>query len=255
MKPLGSDISMGRASDISARFQDVIAEVEGSTKSTISFFHAAENEVAGGRKKLGVFPSSFNPITIAHKEISLRARDAFRFDEILLLLDRRNADKEVFGAPLEDRLAMILEFCKDSPHLSSAMASHGLFVEKVPAVAEAYANDVMIHFILGQDTIERVLDARYYSDKDRSLSELFKRAHFIVVPRGGKGKEGLEVIFDQPANRPYRKRIEVMPLERRFHNISSTKVRQLIAKKKPFEHLVPEPVSRYIKHKGLYIMS
>lgn len=243
---------MGRPSDIPARIQDVIAEVEGSTRPTISFFHRAESGMGQGGRNLGVFPSSFNPITIAHKEISLQARDTFQLDEILFLLDRKNVDKEVFGAPLEDRLVMICEFCRDFAHLSGAMASHGLFVDKVPALVEAYNHDVKIYFILGQDTIERVLEPTYYNHRDRSLSELFKKTRFIVVPRGDKDEEGVKAIFYKPANRPYRKAIEVMPLESSFHNISSTKVRQLVSKKRPFEHMVPEAVSRYIKHKGLY---
>ncbi len=243
---------MGVQSDLLAGFQEVIAEVEGSRRPLIRFFYKAEKGIDGERKDLGVFPSSFNPITCAHKEIAFRARDAFQFDEILLLLDCRNVDKEVFGASLEDRLAMIFEFCNNSHHLSAAIASHGLFVDKVPALLGVYPRDVKIHFIVGQDTIERVLDARYYRERDRSISELFQRARFIVVPREEGGEESVKALFDRLANRPYRKRIEVMALESSFYSISSTLVRELVGKNRPFEHLVPEAVSRYIKKRGLF---
>ena len=243
---------MGEESDLLPRFQEIIAELEGSTRPTIRFLHRAEGGGARERKKLGVFPSSFNPITVAHNKIVSQTRDAFQLDETLLLLDFRNVDKRVFGASLEDRLAMICEFCKASTHLSAAMASHGLFVDKVPALLEVYSQDVEIHFIVGQDTIERVLDASYYRERDRSLSELFQRAYFIVVPREERGEEGVKDLIDRPINRPYRKRIEVMAMDNSFCGISSTLVRGLVAKKRPFEHLVPDKVSRHIKKKGLY---
>jgi len=243
---------MGAESDLLARFQEIIAEVEGSARPLIRFLHRAEGGGALERKKLGVFPSSFNPITVAHNKIVSQTRDAFQLDEVLLLLDLRNVDKGVFGASLEDRLAMICEFCKASTHLSAAMASHGLFVDKVPALLEVYSQDVEIHFIVGQDTIERVLDASYYRERDRSLSELFQRARFIVVPREERGEEGVKGLINRPVNRPYRKRIEIMALESAFCAISSTLVRGLVAKRMPFEHMVPEAVFRYIKKRDLY---
>ncbi|MCJ7664527.1 MAG: hypothetical protein MUO24_09850, partial [Desulfobacterales bacterium] len=60
------------------------------------------------RGVLGVLPASFNPPTSAHQALVRAAGVALPFDEILLILDQQAMDKELLGAPLEDRLLMLL---------------------------------------------------------------------------------------------------------------------------------------------------
>src|SRR4026207_738355 len=73
--------------------------------------------------RLGVFASSFNPLTIAHVELMKLAAEAFSLDEILALAGNSNADKMNYECPLEDRLAMLELALAEYPRISIGVAS------------------------------------------------------------------------------------------------------------------------------------
>ena len=110
---------------------------------------------------LGVFPSSFNPLTVSHVELIKRALFEFSMDEILLVLDKKTLDKDFFGATLEDRLLMLRIYCRSKMKLSVGLSSHGLFVDKIIALRNIYSKENDIYFIVGFDTLVRILDERY----------------------------------------------------------------------------------------------
>jgi nicotinic acid mononucleotide adenylyltransferase len=201
---------------------------------------------------LGVFPASYNPPTSAHEALVREAGKAVAFDEILLILDQQAMDKELCGAPLEDRLLMLLALFGDDSQISLGVSNRGLFLEKAEAVQKVYPRDTQIYFIVGYDTIVRVLDPKYYRDRDKSLQSLFSQARFLVANRGASDERNLRDLFGHKENRPFAARVLSLTLPPALAWISSSEVRQQLAEGKSVKGLVPLVLEELLRKQGFY---
>jgi len=205
------------------------------------------------RGVLGVLPASFNPPTSAHQALVKEAGDAVPFDEILLILDQQAMDKELLGAPLEDRLLMLLALFGDDPHISLGISNRGLFLEKVEAMRKVYPRrDSQIYFIVGYDTIVRVLDHKYYEDRNKALRSLFSQARFLVANREGCEVRDLTELFELEENRPFAAQVLPLTLPAEQARISSSLVRQHLAEGKSVQGLVPPKLEEFLQKQGFY---
>ena len=210
--------------------------------------------------RLGVFASSFNPPTIAHVELIHRAAEAFSLDEILALAGKTNADKLEYECSLEDRLAMLTLTFADEPRVSIALSSHAFYVDMIDALELAYPAQTDLHFIVGFDTFERVLDAedrytrRYYREfrgRTKVLEHLFARSRFIVAGRAGAGLHSVRLLVErEPAVPPDRVLYLDFPAD--LGELSATEVRKRRRAGRPITGLVPATVEEYIQEHGLY---
>jgi nicotinamide-nucleotide adenylyltransferase len=203
-------------------------------------------------RSLGVFPSSFNPPTTAHRVLIERARSVEPMHEIILILDRRPLDKRVFGASLEERLSMILTGWQEDPTISVAFTNRGRFVEKLVLLKKAYPNNTTIKFIVGYDTLIRVLDPKYYKDRDDALGRLFGDSRFLVAGRGNASIEEIKELISRTNNRPFSERIIPFEIPHSMANMSSTQARNEIRRGRDIDNCVPSEIASYIERKGLY---
>ena len=201
---------------------------------------------------LGVLPASFNPPTSAHQALVRAAGKAVAFDEILLVLDQRAMDKELVDAPLEDRLLMLLALFGDDPQISLGIANRGLFLEKVEALHQVYPPDTQIYFIVGYDTIVRVLNPSYYEDREKALHELFSQVRFLVANRGDCDEQDLKGLFQHEENRPFAAQISLLTLPPALARISSSEVRQRLAQGRSIQGLVPPRLEEFLLKGGFY---
>jgi nicotinic acid mononucleotide adenylyltransferase len=205
------------------------------------------------RGVLGVLPASFNPPTSAHQALIREAGATVAFDEILLIVDQQAMDKERMGAPLEDRVLMLLALYGDNARISVGISNRGLFLEKVEAMRTVYpTGDTQIYFIVGYDTIVRVLDPKYYTDRNKALRSLFGQARFLVANRGGCDERGLKELFGMEENRPFAAQVLPITLPPALTRISSTLVRRHLAEGKSVEGLVPPELEEFLRKQGLY---
>ena len=212
--------------------------------------------------RLGVFASSFNPPTIAHIELIRRAAAAFSIDQSLALAGKTNADKFEYECSLADRLAMLrLAFANDS-HTSIGLSSHAFYVDMIDALERAYSPQTDLHFIVGFDTFERVLDpgnqytSRYhreFRDRVQALEYLFARSSFIVAGRAGAGLESVRSLVEREPAVPS-ERILYLDFPADLGELSATEVRNRRRALQPITGLVPEAVEQYICERGLYTM-
>lgn len=210
--------------------------------------------------RLGVFASSFNPITTAHVELMKQAAEQFDLDEVLALAGKTNADKRVFECSLHERIAMLVLALERDPKASIGVSSHPYFVDMADALSRVYPDGTDLHFILGFDTFERVLDrdgryfGRYYRKFDNrreALEYLTERSRLIVAGRGASGAQEYEELIDfEPA--ALRERTAYLDLAADVRKRSATDVRRRIAVGLPIRGLVPEPVERFIHERDLY---
>jgi nicotinamide-nucleotide adenylyltransferase len=234
----------------------VIERVNQSNEPRIEIIRPAETR----GPRLGVFASSFNPPTLAHVELIRRASEAFSLDETLALTGQANADKMSYECPLGDRVAMMeLAFAGDR-HTSIGLSSHAFYVDMIDALERVYPARADLHFIVGFDTFERVLDfddrytERYYrqfSGRLEALEYLFARCNFIVSARAGSGHEQVtELIAREPA--APKQRIHYLDFPSDLGELSATEVRNRCQTGESIEGLVPGAIAGVIQQRGLY---
>jgi len=210
--------------------------------------------------RLGVFASSFNPPTIAHVELIRRATESFLLDETLTLAGQTNADKLSYECSLEDRVAMMeLAFAGDAG-TSIGLSSHAFYVDMVDALGHVYPPQTDLHFIVGFDTFERVLDPedrykkRYYrefSGRLEALEYLFARSSFIVAARAGAGLDNVRLLVEREPVVP-RDRVLYLDFPPDLGDLSATEVRNRSGAGESIKGLVPAAVEQFISRHATY---
>ncbi|OLL22118.1 putative nicotinamide mononucleotide adenylyltransferase, partial [Neolecta irregularis DAH-3] len=204
-------------------------------------------------KTLYVLDSSFNPPTLAHLEMAKSVGGP-----VLLLLSTRNADKGAIEREIKDRIEMMQILANIIGSCIIGLIKAAKFVEKEHILRQFGREQI---FIVGYDTLVRILDPKYYPDGLRSeLSDFFKRARIICKLRNGIAgeREQLDIIerirlgkADIPGE--WADRIEI----KKYGDsavISSTAVRNACAQGdiKKLEELVPEAIAKFVLRKNMY---
>ena len=209
--------------------------------------------------RVGIFASSFNPTTTAHVELMRRAIEACSLDEMIALAGLANADKTSYECTLEDRLEMLaLTFARDA-RVSIGLTSHAFYVDMIDALLRDYPQSDL-HFVVGFDTFERVLDPedrytkryhRRFNDRLDALDYLFSRSRILVAARRGAGRKEIEALLENEPER-FRERVSYLDFPSDLGERSATEVRRSLRTGQSITRLVPEAVEQYIKERGLY---
>jgi len=150
----------------------------------------------------GVFPGSFNPLTVAHLEVARQAREQHSLDEVHLVVSKVALDKPTPPGPsFDDRIALIEADAEAFDWLSVVTTELQLIAD----IAVGY--DVVI---MGADKWRQVNDEQYYqssSDRDAAIARL---PTVVVATRSGD---------DAPDGLRLETGIE-------FHGVSSTEARE-----------------------------
>ena len=184
--------------------------------------------------RLAILAGSFNPPTNAHAELVYAA--GYHVDEVLCVVPSVLPHKEYFGATLEQRMEMIWWACaaQHSP-FSVATSEGGLFLEIARECREAYGSSTELLFLCGRDAAERVLNWDY--GRPGVTAEMLREFALLVAPRDG----------DFTAPREWAHRIQTLALHRGQNDVSSTEVRDRIARGDPWEHLVPDAIVEHVR--------
>ncbi len=163
---------------------------------------------------------------MAHLALIREAEKQGKLDEVLVLLDVQAMDKEPVEAKFEDRVTMLKRAFGRDPKVSIGLSNRGLFIEKLKPLRKDYPSPILFFFIVGFDTIVRVMDKKYYPHRKRSLDELFNQCRFLVANRGDHEKAAFVRLFDKPENRKYKDKVTFFTLHPRISSLSSTVVRE-----------------------------
>jgi Cytidylyltransferase-like len=128
--------------------------------------------------RVGVYPGTFNPPTVAHLAIAEAALQQRRLDRVVLAVSTRPIDKEHVERPTFDaRLAVLRAVAAAAPWLDVVVTEHRLVVD----IAHSY--DVVI---MGADKWAQVNDPTYYGGapmaRDAAVAALPELA---IAPRAG----------------------------------------------------------------------
>jgi nicotinate (nicotinamide) nucleotide adenylyltransferase len=211
-------------------------------------------------RRLGIFASSFDPPTVAHVELIRQAAEAFSLDEILALASHSNADKLSYGCSLQNRVAMLELALADSPRASIGLSSHAFYVDMIEALGRVYPPRTDLHFIVGFDTFERVLDPenryteryhREFSGRAEALDYLFAHSRFVVAARAGAGLDSVRRLIEREPAVP-RDRVLYLDFPPDLGELSSTAVRNRFRSGESIKGLVPTGAEQYLIQHGLY---
>ena len=223
-------------------YTELFNKLDPSAPPQIELVHRAAPPILKCGRKLGIFSGSFNPLTLAHTRMVEDTVAKYGLDELLLLLAKANVDKAVFGLPLAARLLTVKEYAESRQEFSVGVSSHGRYIDKVTALKSILPLDTEFHFIVGYDTLVRIFDTKYYTDFHAELQELFVSARFIVANRAEADIKTIEAFMAQPDIRQYTSYVSSIPLPDVYAYMSSTRVRELLARGEAIEHLVPPSI-------------
>ncbi len=239
----------------SERLREMIERMDVAGPPRVEFIKRANR--SGPR--VGVFASSFNPTTSAHVELMRRAIEACSLDEMIALAGVANADKTSYECTLEDRLGMLaLTFARDA-RISIGLSSHAFYVDMLDALRRDYPQSDL-HFVVGFDTFERVLDPedrytkryhRRFNDRLEALDYLLSQSRIVVAARRGAGREEVRALLENEPER-LRERVSCLDFPSDLGERSATEVRNLLRAGQRVTRLVPEAVEQYIRERGLY---
>jgi nicotinamide-nucleotide adenylyltransferase len=211
---------------------------------------------------LFILDSSFNPPTNAHLALAISCLS--QRSTILLLLSIENADKPAKPASFDHRLEMMELLAQRVESISSATAlialsKHPKFVDKAKDVAGSFPSSKEVVWLVGYDTLIRILDKQYYTNTlEESLKAFWERNRLVCAIRGDEAMErtflervrtgGVDGVPTSWAE--YIRIIEPVGKEH-----SSTRARKAAAEGRWDEvrTIVPEEIATYIQKERLYI--
>jgi nicotinamide-nucleotide adenylyltransferase len=213
---------------------------------------------------LYILDSSFNPPTNAHLALALSALSWNERPTVLLLLAIQNADKQAKPASFDHRLEMMELLARRIEATSSAIAmialsKHPRFVDKAKEVAISFPSIKEFVWLVGYDTLIRILDKKYYTEAlEESLRAFWEKNRIVCAIRGNEsmersflGKVCSGELDDVPASwANYIKIIEPVGKED-----SSTRARKAAAggQWEEVKKVVPEEIAAYIQKEQLYL--
>ena len=230
----------------------ILEQLKSAKEPSILLVRKAPQGILGPKGHLGIFPASFNPPTKAHVALIREARKQTHLDEILVVLDLQAMDKKLIGATWEDRIALVEILFRKDPTISIGLSNRGLFLDKIKPLRRLYPSPIEFTFVVGFDTILRVIDKKYYKNRKRSLKELFEQSRFLLANRDDYEETAFENLFRKRENKRYREKITYFSLPKRFESLSSSLVRKGISEGRSLDKWVPAGIARFIKETGLY---
>jgi len=197
--------------------------------------------------RIALLPGSFNPPTSAHLLLAERALGD-GFDAVVFVLAKESAGKQRTGLTLEDRLLALHSIAP--PGTAVAVTSASLYCDQAEAAARALPG-ASISILVGSDKLEQIFDGSWYPDRDAALDRLFAHARLVVAPRGD-GAESVRILLDEPANLRWAHFVELLPLHPAVGDLSSTRVRGLLASGADPTGLLPPAVAALMGDVGAF---
>jgi nicotinate-nucleotide adenylyltransferase len=186
--------------------------------------------------RLGVFPGSFNPVTVAH--LALATASLNIVDEVVFVLPQEFPHKKYSGASFSQRLEVLQLATREFPRFSIASAAGGLFLEIAAECRQAYGSEVRQSFLCGRDAAERIVNWDY--GRPGALQEMLSQFDFLVAGRHG------EYAAPDKVGPDYSGAFQRLDLCGDYDPVSASEVRERIAQGLPWEHLVPPAIGRKV---------
>jgi nicotinate-nucleotide adenylyltransferase len=207
-------------------------------------------------RRVGLLGGTFDPIHVGHLDLAHAARHALGLAEVMLLPSNSPMHRAHPAASAAHRFAMVALASLDQEGLTVSDA-------EIDAGGPSYTADTLdrlaargmdlgrVVFITGADAFHDIATWKDYP-------AVLDRCHFAVVSRPEYPAPGLRAalpslasrMIETPCEMPSRPAIFLVSAP--TAPVSSTDVRQRLARGEDVDGLVPASVARYIARQGLY---
>jgi len=211
--------------------------------------------------RTGILGGTFNPIHLAHLRIAEEVREACALDQVLFIPAALPPHKAVAEAvPFSQRLTMVEAAIAGNPafaasDLEAHRAGKSYSVHTLEILRQQRPDEAFF-FIIGMDSFRDIASWREYR-------RLFELTNIVVAARPGVRAENPpdllpvaireDFCYDIPSKTlRHRCGTEVIFLEETFLDISSTRIRRMVAQGRSVRYLLPPAVEAYIHSRGLY---
>jgi nicotinate-nucleotide adenylyltransferase len=202
-------------------------------------------------KKIGLFGGTFNPVHFGHLRPVEEIGEEFELDRVLLIPASSPPHKKKEGilpAPL--RLEMVKLAISDNPRLSLSEVELGrpgksYSVETIEHFRREFGPETSLYFILGLDAF---LEINTWKDFGAlfGLEKNFSGEHLPVELAGDFCYDTHKKAYAHVSG------FFVYPREITALDISSTRIRELLASGRSVRYLLPGPVEAFIHRNQLY---
>jgi len=200
--------------------------------------------------RLGILGGTFDPVHNGHITVAEEVYKTLHFDKVLFMptgVSWQKMTRNITAA--EYRVDMLKLAIADHPYfaistLEVERPGATYTVDTLRELRDKYGSSTDLYFVLGWDAL---LGAPSWKEPGK----IIELCYVVTVPRPHTqppDKEQLERLIPGISRK-------LIMLEKPLIDISSTEIRNRIAEKKPWDHLVPKAVAEYIKNKGLYTRS
>ena len=196
---------------------------------------------------IGVLGGTFDPIHNGHLLMAEEARARLNLAVVLFIPAGQPWLK--VASPVsaaEHRVQMVRLAIADKPYCKlSAMeierAGPTYTVDTIAELSSQLGSGDEIFFILGQDNLTQLPEWK-------EPSRLVEMCYLVAVPRPGSSSPDLKALEAAIPGISQR----VMLMEKPVIDVSASVIRDRVGRGLSIHHLVPEPVSSYIREHGLY---
>jgi nicotinate-nucleotide adenylyltransferase len=207
----------------------------------------------GPLKRFGVMGGSFDPVHVGHLSIAQHILNGLKLEKVILVPAASPPHKQDGRkmASAADRLAM----CELAVHNMHGLAVSDFEIQRggvsytvdtARAVREAYGKDAQIYFLIGSDSLAD-LPQWYHID------ELLKLVDFAIAERRETPiKEAMWLDLRKALGAEAEAKLRQGVVMAQRVDISSTLIRDLLAKGEKIPGYLRRDVEDYIRQKGLY---
>lgn len=197
------------------------------------------------RKRIGIFPGTFDPVHAGHLTFALQAISEARLDAVYFLPERQPRSKptvEHFG----HRTAMLTRAIRPHKKLGILELPDSYFdVQRtLPKLQKEFADNYLF-FLMGSDTVLK-MNSQDWSDED--LVNLMGKIGLVIGLRAGHQQALITQTLRELPMPPRVIRILDVPAK----NISSSTIREACRMNKSVDGLLAS-VKRYARHNWLYV--
>lgn len=206
-----------------------------------------KGELTMGKKRVGIFGGTFDPIHMGHLIVAETIMDEFHLDKVVFIpaaVPPHKLGRQI--SPAKHRYMMtMLATCSNPRFQVSDMEMHrqgpSYSRDTLAQLIEEHGSDTEFYFIVGADSVENL-------HTWNRIDELLTMCHFI-----GASRPGCMPDMEKIAQRfgPLAEKIHC--LETPELEISSTEIRHRVGQKRTIRYIVPETVEQYIYKEKLYL--
>ena len=192
--------------------------------------------------KIGILGGTFDPIHNGHIELAVQVKKELKLTEVLIIPAAQPPHKSGECSSFADRFEMARLAFEGMDgfavsDIEKKLGGRSFTINTIRALKEIYPPKTEFYLIIGGDQLFTIESWYKYES-------ILKEAHVTAVTRAGMSYTDMQEYANEIG------RVKVLNLD--IPDISATHVRELVHSGGVPDGLVPEPVLRCIRERGLY---